>query len=275
MSERTDISDEELEEVLVVIRNSYGYDFFNYSRASLIRRVLRFMDIARVENIYDLKYHLVNDKDFFAYFLQTITVNVTEMFRDPPFYKALAEKVLPKLATYPIIKIWHAGCATGEEVFSMCILLHEAGLLQRSVIYATDVNPANIEKARNGIIPLQFMKEYTANYIKAGGKKDFSQYYTARYENALIRKDLRRNIVFSQHNLVTDQVFNEFQLVCCRNVLIYFNKALQNKVFHLFYNSLAPMGYLALGMKESLLFTDIRDKFETVQAATKIFRRKM
>ncbi len=275
MSEKTDISAEELEDVLQVIRNNYGYDFFNYSRASLIRRVLRFMDIARVKNVYDLKYYLVNDKDFFSYFLQTVTVNVTEMFRDPAFYKTLAEKVLPKLATYPIIKIWHAGCATGEEVFSMCVLLQEAGLLQRSMIYATDINPANIEKARNGIIPLQFMKEYTANYIKAGGKKDFSQYYTARYENALIRKDLRKNIVFSQHNLVTDQVFNEFQLVCCRNVLIYFNKTLQNKVFHLFYNSLAPMGYLAIGMKESLLFTDIRDKFETVHAASKIFRRKM
>lgn len=275
MSEKTDISAAELDDVLMVIRNNYGYDFLNYSRASLIRRVLRFMDSARIKNAYDLKFHLVNDKNFFAFFLQTITVNVTEMFRDPLFYKAMREKVLPKLATYPIIKIWHAGCSSGEEVFSMSILLHEAGLLRRTRIYATDINPANIEKARTGIIPLQYMKDYTANYLQSGGKEDFSQYYTARYENALVRKDLRSNIVFSQHNLVTDKVFNEFQLICCRNVLIYFNKTLQNHVYHLFYDSLSPMGYLAIGTKESLLFTDLRDKFETVHATGKIFKRKM
>lgn len=275
MSEKIDISVADLDDVLLVIRNNYGYDFRNYSRASLVRRVLRFMDTARVKNIYDLKFHLTNDPAFFAFFLQTITVNVTEMFRDPLFYKALREKVLPKLAAYPIIKIWHAGCSSGEEVFSMCILLEEAGLLQRTMIYATDINPANIEKARNGIVPLHSMKDYTANYLQSGGKEDFSRYYTARYENVLIRKELRRNIVFSQHNLVTDQVFNEFQLIICRNVLIYFNKELQNHVYHLFYDSLSPMGYLAIGMKESLLFTELKDKFETVHTAGKIFKRKM
>ncbi|RFM26523.1 CheR family methyltransferase [Deminuibacter soli] len=274
MKEKIDISAADLDDVLLVIRNNYGYDFSNYSRASLIRRVLRFMDTARIKTVYDLRFHLTNEPAFFAYFLQTITVNVTEMFRDPAFYHSLREKVLPKLAAYPIIKIWHAGCSSGEEVYSMCILLEEAGLLNRAVIYATDINPANIEKARSGIVPMHYMKDYTANYQQSGGKEDFSTYYTARYENALIRKDLRRNIVFSQHNLVTDQGFNEFQLVCCRNVLIYFNKTLQNHVFHLFYNSLPPMGYLALGMKESLLFTDLRDKFETVDATAKIFKRK-
>jgi chemotaxis protein methyltransferase CheR len=197
------------------------------------------------------------------------------MFRDPIFYRALREKVLPKLAAYPVIKIWHAGCSTGEEVFSMCILLHEAGLLDRARIYATDLNPANIEKAKTGIIPVRYMKDYTANYIQAGGTSDFSMYYTARYENAMIAKELRNNVVFSLHNLVSDQVFNEFQLICCRNVLIYFNKELQNRIFHLFYESLTPMGYMAIGMKESLLFTDMRHKFETVQATTKIYRRKI
>lgn len=275
MNTKYDITPEELAGIVELIKLHYGYDFSDYAQASLQRRVLRFMDTARVKTAYDLKFHLTNDKDFFAWFLQTITVNVTEMFRDPLFYKMLRERVLPKLASYPVIKIWHAGCATGEEVFSMCILLHEAGLLDRARIYATDINPVNIEKAKTGIVPMRYMKEYTANYQQSGGKNDFSAYYTARYENALISKELRSKIIYSQHNLVSDHVFNEFQLVCCRNVLIYFNKDLQNRIYHLFYDSLTPMGYLAIGMKESLLFTDIRHKFETVHAAAKIFRRKL
>lgn len=275
MNPKADISAADLNEIVTLLKNNYGYDFGNYAKASLTRRVLRFMDTARVKSLYDLKYHLTNDKNFFAWFLQTITVNVTEMFRDPVFYRALREKVLPKLAAYPIIKIWHAGCSTGEEVYSMCILLHEAGLLERTRIYATDLNPVNIEKAKTGIMPVRNIKEYTANYVQSGGKNDFSMYYTARYENAIISKELRNNVVFSLHNLVSDHVFNEFQLICCRNVLIYFNKELQNRIFHLFYDSLSPMGYMAIGMKESLLFTEMRHKFETVQSATKIYRRKI
>jgi chemotaxis protein methyltransferase CheR len=275
MNPKADISAADLNEIVTLLKNNYGYDFGNYAKASLTRRVLRFMDTARVKSLYDLKYHLTNDKNFFAWFLQTITVNVTEMFRDPIFYRALREKVLPKLAAYPIIKIWHAGCSTGEEVYSMCILLHEAGLLERTRIYATDLNPVNIEKAKTGIMPVRYIKEYTANYVQSGGKNDFSMYYTARYENAIISKELRNNVVFSLHNLVSDHVFNEFQLICCRNVLIYFNKELQNRIFHLFYDSLSPMGYMAIGMKESLLFTEMRHKFETVQSATKIYRRKI
>jgi chemotaxis protein methyltransferase CheR len=274
MGEREDITTEELEEVLEVIRLTYGYDFSNYARTSIKRRVMRCMDVAKVKSVYDLKFLLMNEKDFFEWFLQTLTVNVTEMFRDPQFYQVLSEKVLPKLASYPIIKIWHAGCSTGEEVFSMAILLHEAGLLDRTRIYATDINPANLEKARAGIVSLQNMRDYTSNYIQSGGKQDFSNYYTARYENALINKELRKNIVFSQHNLVTDQVFNEFQLICCRNVLIYFNRVLQNEVFKLFYNSLSPLGYLAIGMKESLLFTDVRGELDVISATAKIYRRK-
>ncbi|WP_234735908.1 CheR family methyltransferase [Tellurirhabdus bombi] len=274
MGEREDITNEELDEVLDVIRLTYGYDFSNYARTSIKRRVMRCMDVAKVKSVYDLKYLLMNEKEFFEWFLQTLTVNVTEMFRDPQFYRALSEKVLPKLASYPIIKIWHAGCSTGEEVFSMAILLHEAGLLERTRIYATDINPANLEKARTGIISVQNMRDYTSNYIQSGGKQDFSDYYTARYDNALINKELRKNIVFSQHNLVTDQVFNEFQLVCCRNVLIYFNRVLQNEVFKLFYDSLSPLGYLAIGMKESLLFTDVRNELDVISSTAKIYRRK-
>lgn len=272
-AEKNEINNEALHELLTILHNTYGYNFSDYSRASLMRRVKRFMQEAKVKSFYDLKYYLTNDKSVFEYFLQSLTVNVTEMFRDPEFYRAIREKVIPVLASYPIIKIWHAGCSSGEEVFSMAILLHEAGLLKRSKIYATDINPMNIEKAKKGILPLGVIKDYVGSYVKAGGQHDFATYYTARYDNAIISKELRENIVFSQHNLVTDQVFNEFQLICCRNVMIYFNKNLQNRVIHLFYESLSNFGYLALGIKESLLFTDIRNKFEEVSRHEKIFRR--
>jgi chemotaxis protein methyltransferase CheR len=274
MAEPQNISAEELQEILHVIKVNYGYDFGGYSHASIKRRILHCMHKGSINGIYDLKYHLTNDSHFFAWFLQSLTVNVTEMFRDPAFFKELRDKVVDKLAAYPLIKIWHAGCATGEEAYSMAIILFEHGLLDRTKIYATDINPANLEKARKGIMPLTYMKEYTQNYIQAGGRSDFSAYYTARYEHAIMRKDFRESIVFSQHNLVTDQVFNEFQLICCRNVLIYFNKDLQDQVLNLFCNSLAPLTYLALGTKESLLASDIRNKFTTVSSTAKIFRRK-
>jgi len=264
----------ELEEVITLLNHEHGYDFSNYSAASFKRRVARVMGLYRINNFYDLKYAITNDKKFVAQFVQEITVNVTEMFRDPSFYKKLHDKVLPTLASYPSIKIWHAGCSTGEEAYSMAILLSEAGLLNRARIYATDINTAAIDKARKGIIDMRFIKEYTQNYIKSGGKTDFSSYYTARYDNAIIRKDLREKIVFSQHNLVADSTFNEFQLICCRNVLIYFNRTLQNHVLKLFYSSLSSLGYLALGIKESLLFTDVKNKFEAVDNPTKIFRRQ-
>jgi chemotaxis protein methyltransferase CheR len=206
--------------------------------------------------------------------MQYITVNVTEMFRDPAFYKSLREQVIPKLAAYPNIKIWHAGCSTGEEVFSMAILLQEAGLLSRTKIYATDLNPTNLERAAAGILPLDNMKDFTQNYIQSGGLADFSNYYTARYDNVLIKKELRRHIAFFQHNLVTDKVFNEFQLICCRNVFIYFNRELQNSVLQLFFDSLSSRGYLAMGLKETMRFADIHGKFETVHAYHKIYRRK-
>jgi chemotaxis protein methyltransferase CheR len=269
----SELSNEELKEIVLLIKTRYGYDFSGYSEASFKRRVLRFCQVAKV-SVFDLKYNIVNEKSFFFWLLESLTVNVTEMFRDPLFYKQLKEKVLPVLSTYPIIKIWHAGCSSGEEPYSMAIMLHEAGLLDRTRIYATDMNMANIEKAIEGIIPLNRMKDYTANYISAGGRADFSDYYSARYDNALISKELRKNILFSQHNLVTDYVFNEFQLICCRNVLIYFNRPLQNHVINLFYQSLSPLGYLALGTRETMAFTDCAGKFDVVDTSNKIFRLK-
>lgn len=267
------ISDEELADILDVIYEVNGHDFRDYSRASMSRRIQKFIQENGYGSPSHLQVALTNNTDVFEQFLKLITVNVTEMFRDPGFYKALKEEVLPVLASYPIIKLWHAGCSTGEEVFSMAILLQEAGLLQRSRIYATDINPFNIAKAKTGILPLHVMKDYTSNYIQSGGIEDFASYYTARYDNAIIRKDLREKIIFSQHNLVTDHAFNEFQLICCRNVMIYFNRKLHNRVLRLFNDSLSTFGYLALGTKESLLFTAVKDGFDTINPQQKIYRR--
>jgi len=274
MSKQRNITDEELVEILQLLLHQYGYDFCNYTTASLKRRILHFMDAMRINNVYDLKYSLTDHKDFFTQFLQTVTVNTTDMFRDPTFYKTIREKILPELATYPVIKIWHAGCATGEEVFSLSILLYEAQLLKRCLIYATDVNAVNLERASKGFVPLDNLKEYIHNYHESGGKNDFSSYYTARYDYLQINKELLTNIVFSHHNLVSDGVFNEFQLILCRNVLIYFNSHLQNKVVTLLYDSLSLLGYLGLGTKESLLFTDLKSKFDCVYPTQNIFKRR-
>lgn len=267
------ITNEDLLEIINLVKLQYGYDFSDYSEASLKRRVIRFMQQAKV-SYFDLKYHIINDKSFFFWMLENLPVNVTEMFRDPGFYKLMRENILPKLESYPVIKIWHAGCSTGEEVFSMAIMLKELKLLNRCKIYATDLIMSNIEKATEGIIPLASMKSYTQNYIKSGGQEDFSNYYSARYDHAIINKTLRKNILFSQHNLVTDGVFNEFHLILCRNVLIYFNKTLQNTVLNLFHQSLAPLGYLALGQKESLLLNTHKEKFDVINSPNKIFRNK-
>ncbi|MBC9913121.1 CheR family methyltransferase [Chitinophaga varians] len=269
-----EISNEELETLVSLIHRQYGYDFSDYARSSLKRRFQRFMGYAYIGGVNELSDRLLQDATFFERMAQFITVNVTEMFRDPLFYKTLKDLVLPRLATYPTIKIWHAGCATGEEVFSMIILLQEAGLLERCRIYATDLNAVSLLKAEKALIPLKCMKDYTQNYLQAGGMEDFSSYYTADDEHAVIHSALRRNIVFFQHNLVTDQVFNEFQLICCRNVFIYFNRQLQDRVLRLFYDSLAPLGYLALGLKESMMFSEESIRFEAVSAVHKIFRRK-
>jgi chemotaxis protein methyltransferase CheR len=195
------------------------------------------------------------------------------MFRDPPFYKSLRETVLKRLATYPFIKVWIAGCATGQELYSIAILLREEELLSRSVIYATDINQKSLQVAKDGIYPLENMKSYTSNYQKAGGTKSFSEYYKAKYNSVIFDKALKQNIVFAPHNLSVDRSFNEFQLVVCRNVLIYFNQQLQNKVINLFYESLCPFGFLGLGNKESLLFSDKKKCFDEINRKEKIFMK--
>ncbi len=210
----------------------------------------------------EFRFKILHDSYYFKRFVEQITVNVTEMFRDPTFFKTLREEVLPRLGTYPFIRIWIAGCSTGEEAYSISILLKELNLLHKSLIYATDLNPVVLEKAGQGMFPLSYMKQYSENYITSGGKNDFSKYYTAKYSLAKFNEELKSKIIFSTHNLVSDNSFNEFQLILCRNVLIYFDRDLQHKVLSLFDNSLQDLGYLALGTKETLDFSQIATKYK-------------
>ena len=267
------VADEEVDLLLKDLVEQHGYDFTEYSRASLKRRINRFFILGKFPSFAELRYKLKHHPDFLKEFIEQITVNVTEMFRDPSFYKTLREKVLPRLGTYPLIRIWHAGCSTGEEVYSMAILLQEINLYHKSLLYATDINPAVLEKAKKGIFPLSQMKKYSENYQLSGGKNEFSQYYSANYDHAKFDESLRQKMIFSTHNLVSDRSFNEFQLILCRNVLIYFDKDLQSKVFRLFDDSLEQLGYLALGTKETLRFSPIASRFKKFDNAEKIWRK--
>lgn len=266
------IQDDEVEIILNDLLEIYGYDFTEYSKASIKRRVNRLFTIDRFMSFAEFRYRIKNDAEYIPHFIEQITVTVTEMFRDPMFYKVLREQVLPTLGTYPFIRIWHAGCSTGEEVYSMAILLKEANLFHKSLLYATDLNPQVLEKARKGIFPLSQMKQYSENYIQSGGTNEFSKYYTANYDKAKFDEGLREKMIFSTHNLVSDRSFNEFQLILCRNVLIYFDKDLQAKVFDLFEQSLDNLGYLALGSKETLRFSSIISRFRKIDKE-KIWRK--
>jgi chemotaxis protein methyltransferase CheR len=256
------IEDEEIELLLNDIFEVYGYDFANYSKASLKRRIIRLVVLDKFPSFAELRYRVRTDEDYLKRFIEEITVNVTEMFRDPSFYKVLRTQIVPILGTKPFIRIWHAGCSTGEEVFSMAILLKEANLLKKSLLYATDLNPSVLEKVRRGIFPLNQMKQYSENYIASGGTGDFSTYYTANYGQAKLNEDLSEKIIISTHNLVSDSSFNEFDLILCRNVLIYFDKDLQERALKLFDDSLGPLGFLALGSKETLKFSSIQARFK-------------
>lgn len=269
--------DQESKDILIflkAIRDKFGYDFTDYSEASVRRRIANFMNGRKIPNLEVLSDRVLHSESEFEAFIQELSVTVTEMFRDPTFFKSLREKVLPSLETWPFLKIWIAGCATGEEILSIAILLKEAKLLNRSVIYATDINQNSLRIARSGIYPIDAMQKHTSNYLKSGGPADFSDYYTAKYQSVMFNKELLQNVVISPHNLATDQSFNEFQLIVCRNVLIYFNQQLQNRVINLFTQSLSPFGYLALGSKESLLFADDRTNYEDVDRKEKIFRKR-
>ncbi|WP_205509636.1 CheR family methyltransferase [Longitalea arenae] len=267
------IKDEDLDILVAVLFEKYGYDFGNYAKASLKRRVNRLMVIDRLPSFAELLYRIKSDASYTNHVVQELTVNVTEMFRDPQLFKTIRDEILPGLATHPFIRIWHAGCSTGEEVYSMAIMLEEANLLHKSLLYATDLNPTVIENIKRGIFPLSQMKQYSENYIAAGGKKDFSDYYTAKYEWAKFHDRFKEKMVVATHNLVSDRSFNEFQIILCRNVLIYFDKILQDKVLTLFDNSLEKLGFLILGSKENLRFSSIASQYTQLAHKEKIWRK--
>ena len=263
---------EDVELLLDDLYKIHGYDFTEYSKASLVRRIQRLFTMDLFPSFAEFRHRLQTDPQYFRRFVEEITINVTEMLRDPSFYRTLRTAILPVLATYPFIRVWHAGCSTGEEVYSMAILLKEAGLLHKSLLYGTDINPLVIEKARKGIFPVSQMQKYSENYIQSGGVQDFSSYYTANYHLAKFDSALTAKMIFSTHNLVSDFSFNEFQLILCRNTLIYFESDLQAKVFRLFDYSLENFGYLALGTKESIRFSPIADRYRQV-GKEKIWRK--
>lgn len=267
------LNDAQVDLVLNDVLEMYGYDFLNYSRTSLQRRLVRLLSIDKFSSFDAFRDRLKSDRDYLHRFISQITVNVTEMFRDVDFYRTLRQEVLPQLATKPLIRIWHAGCSTGEEVYSMAIMLSEAKLLHKSLLYATDINPTVLESVRSGIFSLDAMKSYSENYIGAGGREDFSAYYTAYYHSAKFDKRLSERMILATHNLVSDGSFNEFQLILCRNVMIYFDRKLQERALRLFDESLEPLGFLALGAKETIRFSSIADSYRQLENQTKIWRK--
>ncbi|MDD7805726.1 MAG: protein-glutamate O-methyltransferase CheR [Endozoicomonas sp. (ex Botrylloides leachii)] len=264
----------ELSLLLMAAENCYGYDFHNYAKASLLRRVKKYLDLSTKEHISDLIPLFIHDKKNFSEFVQQLSVSVTEMFRDPDFFSAIRSQVLPLLKTYPFIKIWHAGCATGEEVYSMAIILEEAGLLDRCQIYATDFNEFSLNTARKAIYPSKNIPLYEENYKLSGGIGELSDYYHKMYESIKFNDRLSERITFANHNLVADGIFGEMNIIFCRNVLIYFNQTLQDQVLHMFFDSLCPFGILCIGKRENLQFSRVSNSFEQVNRKQRIYKKK-
>jgi len=264
----------ELRLLVEAIYLKYNHDFRDYSGASLRRRVLYALTQFDCATVSALQEKVLHDPGAFHRLLQYLTVPVSEMFRDPAYFLALRQQVVPVLRTYPSIKVWIAGCSTGEEVYSMAILLREEGLLERTILYATDINPHSLDSARQGIFPLHRMQSYTANYRQAGGQRNLSDYYTAAYDGALFDRSLREHITFADHSLATDSVFSETHFISCRNVLIYFNRRLQDRAFGLFSESLCRRGFLGLGSKETLEFSAHADAFEPLVRQERIYRKR-
>lgn len=266
------ISQAQVFELIDIVKKVHGFDFAGYTKASLKRRLIRIMLLNKFE-FYDLKHALINDAGFFQNFLEEITVNVTEMFRDPSFYKAVNAQVVPYLSTYQHTKIWSAGCSTGEEVYSMAILMKEAGLGKKSFIYGTDINTEVLREARKGIYSLRNIKNYAENYQYTGLKGSITDHFTILYDAASIHNELKQNTLFSVHNLISDNVFNEFQMISCRNVFIYFETFLQERILELFYKSLCPLGYLCLGSKETIRSDAFKTKFKVINQKENIYQK--
>ncbi|CAK8719622.1 CheR-type methyltransferase domain-containing protein [Candidatus Electrothrix gigas] len=266
---------EEIERTLLLeaIFLRYGYDFRNYSQATIKRRIRQFVAKNDFETVSDLLPRVIRDPSFFQSLFFDFSVTVTEMFRDPSFYRALREEVIPLLRTYPFIKIWLAGCATGEEAYSTAILLQEEGMLEKSTIFATDINDDSLLRGQKGIYPLKLVREYTENYQNTGSVCSFSQYYHADQKHIIMDRTLKNKITFAHHNLVSDQVFGEMHLIFCRNVMIYFDNTLQDRVFKLFDQSLIRGGFLCLGNRESLRSFSLSNKYERLDTKNRIYRK--
>lgn len=273
MNSTTDIEQIEINLFLEAIFQRYGYDFRQYARASLARRIRHLASEKEMKSVSEMTYNVLRDENFFSEVVQHFSIPVTEMFRDPFVYSQIREQVVPLLRTWPSVKVWHAGCATGEEVYSVAILLYEEGLLERSTIYATDFNDAILHQAKEGIFQAEKMKKATKYYQEAGGKASFSEYYHSKYQAAVMKNFLKERLTFANHNLAIDHSFGDFHLILCCNVLIYFTRELQNTALSLFEESLVYGGFLCIGTKESLDFSPVAKNFETVDYKARIFKK--
>jgi chemotaxis protein methyltransferase CheR len=267
------VEDIEIDLLLDGLYRVHGFDFRDYSRASIKRRILELLRAEKLDTVSAFQNKILHDNACLERFLLGVSVHATSMFRDPSFYLTFRKRVVPLLRTYPTVQIWIAGCSTGEEVYSLAILLEEERLYGKCRIYATDISQAVLRRARDGIFPLAAMRDYTTNYHQAGGAHEFSDYYTAQYDHVIFSSALRKYVVFSEHNLATDGSFNEFQVILCRNVMIYFNKDLQARVHNLLYDSLSMFGVFGLGNKESLKFTPRADFYEHLNEKDKLYRK--
>jgi len=262
----------EIRQITDLVKSKYCFDFSQYAVSSFQRRIKRVLEIYHLENVDELLEKLTVESSFCDEFIEEITVNTTEMFRAPSMWKTLKETIVEKLKTKSDIKIWHAGCSSGEEVFSMAILLEEMGVRDKVTIYATDVNNKVIDTAKKGEYPARNMVLNEANYLRFGGNADFKKYYTESAGKATLNQDLLRNVRFQVHNLAQDKAFKKFDLVMCRNVMIYFDKVLQDEVYHLFHNSLHHHGYFVIGSKESMIWCSIKHRFKVVNEKERIYQ---
>lgn len=270
----SEVEDIEVDLLLEALYRRYGYDFRSYARASVDRRVRQFLSGQNLPTISELIPRVIHDELVFSALAQQFSISVTEMFRDPFVYKALREQVVPVLASFPFVKVWAAGCATGEEVYSLAIVLREAGIIERTTIFGTDFNDNALDRAKNGIYPAERIREFTKSYQEAGGTRSFAEYYHASYESASIDTSLKERVTFANHNLTTDKVFGEMHLIFCRNVLIYFNRELQNEALSLFTDSLVRGGFLVLGTKEDLQLSDVADEYDSVDRQARIYKKR-
>lgn len=263
----------EIELLLEGIYRQYGMDFRNYAFSFIRRRIRHRIYTENLATVSKLQELVLHDPNVLKRLLEDFSITVTEMFRDPSFYLTFRKKIIPLLKEYPAIRIWHAGCSTGEEVYSMAILLYEEDLHNKTTIYATDINETALETAKSGIFPLKKMQLYTKNYLHSGGRKAFSEYYSAKEDHVTFHSFLNKNTVFAPHNLAVDHSFNEFHVIICRNVMIYFNSELQNRVHELFDNSLIVSGILGIGTKEALAYSSHSSFYEEMDSNEKLYKK--